>query len=130
MDLNGSGGALPDYFELRPTRAAKVSEISEATASSSIEPEERVNFHIGNPVQESRLSSAYLRAALGLDIRDETLSEEDPAAILRAMALDEPERHRSSAGAPRTSPAEDSPAVRRLPLQQRSATGYRISRIP
>ena len=92
MDPNGSGGALPDYFELRPTRAAKVSEISEATASSSIEPEERVNFHIGNPVQESRLSSAYLRAALGLDIRDETLSEEDPAAILRAMDLDETER--------------------------------------
>ena len=56
MDLNGSGGALPDYFELRPTRAAKVSEISEATASSAIAPEDRVNFHIGNPVQEPRLS--------------------------------------------------------------------------
>jgi aspartate/methionine/tyrosine aminotransferase len=92
MDPNGSRGALPDYFELRPTRAAKVSEISEATASSAIEPEERVNFHIGNPVQESRLSSAYLRAVLGLDIRDETLSEEDPPAILRALDLDDAER--------------------------------------
>src|SRR5271169_6409504 len=92
MDVNGSGGAPPDYFELRPTRAAKVSEISEATASSAIEPEDRVNFHIGNPVQERRLSSAYLRAVLGLDIRDETLSEEDPPAILRALDLDDAER--------------------------------------
>ncbi len=92
MDLNGSGGELPDYFELRPTRAAKVSEISEATASSATEPEERVNFHIGNPVQESRLSSAYLRAALGLDIRDETLSEEDLPAFLTALELDDAER--------------------------------------
>ena len=92
MDLNGSGGALPDYFELRPTRAAKVSEISEATASSAIEPGERVNFHIGNPVQERRLSSAYLRAALGLDIRDESLSEEDTPALLRALDLDDAER--------------------------------------
>ena len=58
MDVNGSGGAPPDCLELRPTRAAKVSEISEATASSAIAPEDRVNFHIGNPVQESRLSSA------------------------------------------------------------------------
>jgi aspartate/methionine/tyrosine aminotransferase len=92
MDLNGSGGALPDYFELRPTRAAKVSEISEATASSAIAPGDRVNFHIGNPVQESRLSSAYLRAALGLDIRDETLTDEDLPAILRALYRDDSER--------------------------------------
>ena len=92
MDLNGSRGGFPDYFELRPTRAAKVSEISEATASSAIAPEDRVNFHIGNPVQESRLSSAYLRAALGLDIRDEALTAEDPQAILRALDLDEAEK--------------------------------------
>ncbi|HTY58032.1 MAG TPA: hypothetical protein VMF59_04410, partial [Bacteroidota bacterium] len=92
MDPNGSGGALPDYFELRPTRAAKVSEISEATASSAIAPEDRVNFHIGNPVQENRLSSAYLRAVLGLDIRDESLNGEDPGTIARALDLDEPGR--------------------------------------
>ncbi|HMK39696.1 MAG TPA: hypothetical protein VK569_10170, partial [Bacteroidota bacterium] len=92
MDHNGSGGAPPDYFELRPTRAAKVSEISEATASSAIPPEDRVNFHIGNPVQESRLSSAYLRAALGLNIRDESLRGEDPPAILRALETGEAER--------------------------------------
>ena len=43
-------------FRLKPTRAAKVSEISEATAASAVAPEERVNFHIGNPVQDPRLS--------------------------------------------------------------------------
>jgi len=74
-----------EYFRLRPTRAAKVSEISEATASSATPPEERVNFHIGNPVQERRLSSAYLRAILGLDIRAEELTIDDPDAILDAL---------------------------------------------
>ncbi len=74
-----------DYFRLEPTRAAKVSEISEATASSAVPPEERVNFHIGNPVQDRRLSAAYLRAALGLDIRDESLSDDDFDALIQAL---------------------------------------------
>jgi len=65
-------------FRLKPTRAAKVSEISEATAASAVAPEERVNFHIGNPVQDPRLSSAFLRAALGLDIRDTHLTADHP----------------------------------------------------
>jgi aspartate/methionine/tyrosine aminotransferase len=60
-----------EVFELKPVRAAKVSEISEATALSPVPPEERVNFHIGNPVQDSRLSSAYLRLSLGIDITDD-----------------------------------------------------------
>jgi hypothetical protein len=46
---------LADAFALRPVKAAVVSEISEATASSPVPPEERVNFHIGNPVQDPRL---------------------------------------------------------------------------
>jgi aspartate/methionine/tyrosine aminotransferase len=54
------------YFRLRPVRAAKVSEISETTAASPVPVEERVNFHIGNPVQDERLASAFLRIALGL----------------------------------------------------------------
>jgi aspartate/methionine/tyrosine aminotransferase len=83
--MNGDAPAFMKYFRLRPTRAAKVSEISEATASSTTPPEERVNFHIGNPVQEKRLSSAYLRAAVGLDIRDESLSDDDPPGLLRAL---------------------------------------------
>lgn len=60
-----------ELFELKPLRAAKVSEISEATALSPVPPSERVNFHIGNPVQDDRLSSAYLRLSLGIDIRDD-----------------------------------------------------------
>lgn len=65
------------YFKLNPIKAARVSEVSEATASSDIPPEERVNFHIGNPVQDKELSSAYLRIALGIDIRKENLTEDN-----------------------------------------------------
>lgn len=57
---------LPDAFALRPVKAAVVSEISEATASSPVAAEERVNFHIGNPVQDARLVELYARIALGL----------------------------------------------------------------
>ncbi|NWG13485.1 MAG: aminotransferase class I/II-fold pyridoxal phosphate-dependent enzyme [Acidobacteria bacterium] len=81
-----------EYFRLKPTRAAKVSEISEATASSAVPPGERVNFHIGNPVQEKSLSAAYLRAALGLDIREESLADEDYDGLLHALGWREDER--------------------------------------
>lgn len=58
---------LPELFRLRPVKAAKVSEISESTAASPVPPEERVNFHIGNPVQDERLVWMFFRIALGLD---------------------------------------------------------------
>jgi hypothetical protein len=64
-----------DYFRLRNIKAARVSEISEVTESSGIPPEDRVNFHIGNPVQDIELSSAYLRIILGIDIRKKELTE-------------------------------------------------------
>ncbi|MBP1654187.1 MAG: hypothetical protein H6Q28_743, partial [Bacteroidetes bacterium] len=54
-----------ELFRLRPVRAARVSEISETTAASPVPPEERVNFHIGNPVQDERLFSLFLQMALG-----------------------------------------------------------------
>ena len=57
-----------EYFRLVPLKAARVSEVSETTASSDVPPADRVNFHIGNPVQDKRLSSAYLRMVLGIDI--------------------------------------------------------------
>lgn len=63
-----------EYFQLSQIKAAKVSEISEATVSSPVPPEERVNFHIGNPIQDERLYSAYLRMAVGLDITKENFS--------------------------------------------------------
>lgn len=58
--------SLPDLFALRPVKAAAVSDISEATAASSVPAGERVNFHIGNPVQDPRLVELYARIALGL----------------------------------------------------------------
>ena len=57
---------VEEVFALRPLKAAVVSEISEATASSPVPPEERVNFHIGHPVQDPRLMELYARIALGL----------------------------------------------------------------
>ena len=66
-----------DLFKLRPIKAARVSEVSEATASSPVAAEDRVNFHIGNPVQDNKLSSAYLRIVLGLAVDETELTEED-----------------------------------------------------
>ncbi|NOX88996.1 MAG: pyridoxal phosphate-dependent aminotransferase [Calditrichaeota bacterium] len=46
-------------FELRPLKEAKVSEISEATAAAPVDDKERVNFHIGHPIQDHRLTAAF-----------------------------------------------------------------------
>jgi len=54
------------FFILKPVKAAIVSEISESTASAPVPPAEKVNFHIGNPIQDPRLSTMYLKATLGL----------------------------------------------------------------
>jgi aspartate/methionine/tyrosine aminotransferase len=72
----------PDYFRLKPIRAARVSEVSETTAASPVPVAERINFHIGNPLQDARLSSAFMRIALGLDVRNEALEDSNPEAIL------------------------------------------------
>jgi len=79
-----------EYFAIKPVKAATVSEISEATASSPVPQEERVNFHIGNPVQDVQLSSAYLRMITGLDITREELTENDLDELLNEIGL-EPE---------------------------------------
>jgi aspartate/methionine/tyrosine aminotransferase len=57
-----------DLFRLKPLKAAKVSEISEATALSSVAARDRVNFHIGHPIQDARLTSLFSRIVLGLGI--------------------------------------------------------------
>lgn len=72
-------------FRLKPLKAARVSEISETTASSSAAPEDRVNFHIGNPVQDKQLSSAYLRMVLGLDIRREDIGDDDEEELEKLL---------------------------------------------
>ncbi len=79
-------------FRLKPIRAARVSEISETTSASPLPPEQRVNFHIGNPLQDERLSSVFLRIALGLDVHQESLRDTQPAAILDALGWGESDR--------------------------------------
>ncbi len=79
-------------FRLKPIRVARVSEISESTAAAAIPDEERVNFHIGNPVQDVSLSSAYLRMLLGIDIHREDLSDTAPEMILEYLGWDAEER--------------------------------------
>ncbi|MFA7418213.1 MAG: aminotransferase class I/II-fold pyridoxal phosphate-dependent enzyme [Melioribacteraceae bacterium] len=78
-----------EYFAIKSVKAATVSEISEATASSPVPPEERVNFHIGNPVQDVQLSSAYLRMILGVDITRDELSESNLDEFISELDLDE-----------------------------------------
>jgi aspartate/methionine/tyrosine aminotransferase len=68
-------------FSIRPARGAVVSEISEATASSPVPPEERLNFHIGNPVQDGRLLELYARIALGLGTTNRGASNDLGAAL-------------------------------------------------
>ena len=76
---------LRTLFQLRPLKVARVSEISEATASSATAPEDRVNFHIGNPVQDKRLMAAYLRIVLNINVLREDLDGEDYNAILQQI---------------------------------------------
>lgn len=88
---------LPDpmaLFRLKPIRAARVSEVSETTAAAPVPAEERINFHIGNPLQDARMSSAFLRTALGLDIRQEELSDAEPEAILEHLGWEAADRPR------------------------------------
>ncbi len=73
--------AWGEIFALRPGKGAVVSEISEATAAAPVPPEERVNFHIGNPVEDARLVERYARVALGLSAEGPA-GGEDPAGRL------------------------------------------------
>ena len=109
------------FFRLKPIRAARVSEISETTASAPVPPEQRVNFHIGNPLQDARLSSAFLRIALGLDVHQESLRDTEPDAILDVLgwgASDRPKLDASSGRFKRvlpTCPEAAIPGRRRMP---------------
>jgi aspartate/methionine/tyrosine aminotransferase len=106
-------------FRLKTLKAARVSEISETTASSAAALEERVNFHIGNPVQDVRLASAYLRIVLGVDIRREDLCDSETDNILKHLdwdAQDEPKLtflrnliHKSAPYTPRGGFARNNP---------------------
>ena len=78
------------HFRLKQIRAARVSEISEATAAAPVSSEERVNFHIGNPLQDARLSSLFVRVALGVNFRRQELVGVDD--LLEHLALGPEER--------------------------------------
>lgn len=81
------------FFRLKPIQAARVSEISETTAAAPVTDEERVNFHIGNPLQDARLSSAFLRVALGIDFNRQDLHDAAPQVLLEHLgweAADQP----------------------------------------
>jgi aspartate/methionine/tyrosine aminotransferase len=81
------------YFRLNQIQVARVSEISEATASASVPKEEQINFHIGNPLQDARLSSTFLRIAIGCDVNRQDLQDSTPDAVLEYLgweAADKP----------------------------------------
>ena len=73
------------FFRLKPIQVARVSEISETTAGAPVPAEERVNFHIGNPLQDERLSSTFLRIALGMEARSDQLRDADADALLEYL---------------------------------------------
>ncbi len=74
-----------ELFALRPAKGAVVSEISEATASAPVPAEQRVNFHIGNPVEDPRLVATYARIVLDLDPRGEAAPEELVESLRRQL---------------------------------------------
>ncbi|RPI04777.1 MAG: aminotransferase class I/II-fold pyridoxal phosphate-dependent enzyme [Ignavibacteriae bacterium] len=83
---------LRTLFQLKPPKVARVSEISEATSSSATAPEDRVNFHIGNPVQDARLMAAYLRIVLDIDVQREDLDGENSEAVLQQLEWNESDK--------------------------------------
>ncbi len=90
-----TGMSRPDplaFFRLKPIRVARVSEIGETTAAAPVPKEERVDFHIGNPLQDSRLSSTFLRIALGIDVHREDLRDTEPEAILEHLGWEPSDR--------------------------------------
>ncbi|MFM8321078.1 MAG: aminotransferase class I/II-fold pyridoxal phosphate-dependent enzyme, partial [Chloroflexota bacterium] len=87
--------AAPDPlapFRLKQIRAARVSEISETTAAAPVPPEERVNFHIGNPLQDPQLSSAFLRIALGLPFERHDLHDGNLDALAETLGWEAGDR--------------------------------------
>ena len=53
-----------DYFAFKAIKSAIVSEISEITASAPVPDNDKINFHIGNPVEDERLQNRFLKLCL------------------------------------------------------------------
>ncbi len=82
------------FFGLKPIQAARVSEISETTAAASVPGEEQINFHIGNPLQDGRLSSTFMRIALGIDVNRQELQDSSVDVVLEYLGWDKREKPR------------------------------------
>jgi aspartate/methionine/tyrosine aminotransferase len=80
---------LMSFFKLKPLKAAKVSEISEATSASLVDPEERVNFHIGNPIQNPQLDGLHLKLVLNLDVSLAQLADDNLKQLIHYSCWDE-----------------------------------------
>ncbi len=70
-------------FPLQPLKVAKVSEISEATQAVPIPANKKINFHIGNPLQDDRLVDMYFSLCSGfpksvLDENEPALADQNP----------------------------------------------------
>lgn len=65
MINNNAENAFEARFGLKKMPQSKVAEISQATAESSCPIEERINLHIGNPVQDPRLDQLYTTLVFG-----------------------------------------------------------------
>lgn len=87
-----SGAEWAEAFRLRPAKGAVVSEISEATAAAPVPAAERVNFHIGNPVEDPRLIELYARIALGLDQRHGNPADDLPGVLLGELGWPQQDR--------------------------------------
>lgn len=66
-------------FPRHPIKTAAVSVISEATAAANVPADEKINFHIGNPLQDSRLVNLYFELCTGFstDILKEAEDDTD-----------------------------------------------------
>lgn len=87
-----AAGTWVEVFRLRPAKGAVVSEISEATAAAPVPPAERVNFHIGNPVEDPRLIELYARIALGLEARPGPAGDDMAGALLNELGWPQEDR--------------------------------------
>ncbi len=68
---------LFDQFKLKPQKLAKIAEISEATALSQIPQKDKVNFHIGNPIQENPLEELFFKLISDFNFDYKTLESPD-----------------------------------------------------
>ncbi len=76
-----------DIFRLKAIKAAKVSEISEATAAAPVPDKERVNFHIGHPLQDRRLTAYFRQLVFNALHPSQTADEKSFRAFLEEEGI-------------------------------------------